>query len=312
MPLCSFTVAIGAALIVALMGGDVQPQADRTPFRVGVDLVPLSVTVSDADHRYVSDLTRDDFVVLENGIPQDIAFFAGTGVPLALALVIDTSASMQGALETAQEAAVGFARQLTPSDVATVISFDSSVEIVQEFTNDVAILRDAIRRTTPRGSTALYNALYIALNELNKTVARPSQNVRRRAIIVLSDGDDTSSLLTFDEVLDAASRSDTVIYAIGLGVRDPRQSRSINGDRSGEFVLRRLVQQTGGRAFFPQQARELAQVYEEIRRELACQYSLAYEPNHLRRDGQWRRTAVRVNRPGLTARTRQGYFAPRK
>ena len=126
---------------------------------------------------------------------------------------------------------------------------------------------------------------------------------------MLSDGDDTSSLIGFDDVLEAASRSDTTIYAIGLGVREPRSPRN---DRSGEFVLRRFAQQTGGRAFFPQHARELSDVYNEIRQELSRQYSLAYESSAPKRDGQWRRIFVRVNRPGVTARTRQGYFAPAK
>ena len=142
-------------------------------------------------------------------------------MPLALALLIDTSSSMQSALDTAQEAAIGFVRQLAPADVASVISFASGVEIVQEFTSDGVALQNAIRRTRANGSTALYNAVYIALKQLNKTI-RPddSRNPSRRAIVVLSDGDDTSSLVSFDEIIDLASRADTIIYTIGLGRRD--------------------------------------------------------------------------------------------
>jgi Ca-activated chloride channel family protein len=304
-----------AACLLGLATGDGQQsahiQTPAVPFRAGIDLVSLTVTVTDSEQHYVADLNRSDFVVLENGVPQDLSYFATTGVPLALALLIDTSASMQDTLGTAQEAAIGFARQLTESDIATVISFDSSVEILQEFTNDAGRLKDAIQRTAPRGSTSLYNALYIALRALNKTTigADHTKDARRRAIIVLSDGDDTSSLIGFDDVLEVASRSDTIIYAIGLGVRDLRSLRS---DKNGEFVLRRFAQQTGGRAFFPQHAKELSDVYNEIRQELSRQYSLAYESNAPKRDGQWRRIFVRVNRPGVTARTRQGYFAPAK
>ena len=126
-------------------------QRPAVPFRAGIDLVSLSVTVTDSEQHYVADLSRSDFVVLENGVPQDLRYFATTGVPLALALLIDTSASMQDNLGTAQEAAIGFARQLTESDIATVINFDSSVEILQEFTNDAGRLKDAIRRTAPVG-----------------------------------------------------------------------------------------------------------------------------------------------------------------
>jgi Ca-activated chloride channel homolog len=284
-------------------------QAPGAAFRVGVDLVSLNVSVTGAEHRYVSDLHRDEFIVMENGVPQHLAFFARTGVPLALAFLIDTSSSMQQSLGTAQEAAIGFARQLSETDIATVISFDSSVQIVQDFTNDGPALRAAIQRTVANGSTSLYNALYIALKELNKTIRQEdAANPRRRAIIVLSDGDDTSSLMSFDEVLDVAAGSDTIIYTIGLGNRDPSRQKYEDGD----FVLRKLAQQTGGRAFFPLHARELASIYQEIRDELSNQYSLGYESTAQRRDGKWRQINVQVTRPGVTARTRLGYFAPTK
>jgi len=280
----------------------------RPAFRAGVDLVSLSVTVSAPGQRYVAGLSRDDFTVIENGVRQDLTFFATTGVPLALALLIDTSASMDEALGTAQEAAIGFARQLGRADIATVVDFDSTVQIAQGFTNDGRALESAIRRTAAGGSTALYNAVYIALKELNKLIPEHDSEVpRRRAMIVLSDGDDTSSLVDFEQVLDLASRSDTVIYSIGLGQQAPGGLRN---NQTGEFVLRRLAEQTGGRAFFPQLARDLAAVYQSIRDELSSQYSLAYESTAAARDGQWRRVTVRVNRPSVMVRTRQGYYAP--
>jgi VWFA-related protein len=286
----------------------VKPQPQGPEFRVGVDLVSLSVTATDSNHRYVPDLAREDFLVTENGVPQDVTFFAKAGVPLALALLIDTSASMDQSLTTAQEAAIGFVRQIGSADLATVIDFDSGVETAQTLTGDKQALEQAIRRTAAGGSTALYNAVYIALKELAKS---PSGEVpRRRAIIVLSDGDDTSSLISFDEVLDLAARSDTAIYAIGLGFSGPSAARTTQHD--GQFVLRRLAQPTGGRAFFPQRIQELAGVYADIREELASQYALAYQSNSARRDGQWRRIAVRVNRSGVLIRTRPGYFAPAK
>jgi Ca-activated chloride channel family protein len=282
-------------------------QAPGAAFRAGVDLVSLNVSVTGAEHRYVSDLQRNEFIVMENGVPQRLAFFARTSMPLALAFLIDTSSSMQLSLATAQEAAIGFVRQLSGTDIATVISFDSSVKIVQEFTSDGPTLREAIQRTVANGSTSLYNALYIALKELNKTMRQEdASNPRRRAIIVLSDGDDTSSLMSFDEVLDVASRSDTIVYTIGLGRREPGRQKY----EDGEFVMRKLAQQTGGRAFFPLQARDLASVYQEIRDELSNQYSLGYESTAQGRDGKWRRINVQVTRPGVTARTRLGYFAP--
>lgn len=294
--------------VLATTAAIVDAAHQRQAFRVGVDLVSLSVTVTDPNRRYMVDLDRGDFVVLENGVPQNLTFFAKSGVPMALALLIDTSAGMEQALGTAQEAAIGFAQQLGSADVATVIDFDSSVQTLQGLTGDRGVLREAIRRTTAGGSTALYNAVYIALKELSKRTPQDDPEApRRRAMVVLSDGEDTSSLVSFEEVLDLASRSDTVIYTIGLGNRDAVVSQ--NG-RDGKFVLRRLAQQTGGQAFFPLAAKELASVYGDIRRELSGQYSLAYQSGSARTDGQWRQIAVRVNRPDAIVRTRQGYYAP--
>jgi Ca-activated chloride channel family protein len=284
--------------------------AQRQAFRVGVELVSLNVTVMDPSRRYVSNLTRDDFIVIENGVPQTLTFFARTGVPLALALLIDSSASMEPTIHTAQEAAVGFVRRLGPADVAAVIDFDSRIQIAQEFTGDQQALEQAIRGTQAGGSTSLHNAVYIALRELSKRFSFENPDApRRRAIVVLSDGEDTSSLVSFEEVLDAAARSDTVIYTIGLA---DRGSAGTGPGQEGEFVLRRLAQQTGGRAFFPMDVKDLAAIYTDIRNELASQYSLAYQSGSGNGDGKWRSIAVRVNRPDVTVRTRQGYYAPKK
>jgi Ca-activated chloride channel homolog len=285
---------------------NVRAQTYRPIFRVGVDIVSLNVTVTDAARRYVGDLNRDDFVVLEEGAPQNVVFFRKTDVPLALALLLDTSASMEQALATAQEAAIGFARQLGPADVAMLIDFDSKVQVLAHFTSDRSELEEAVRRTMAGGSTSLYNAVYVALKELSRIkLEDEQQGLRRRAIILLSDGEDTSSLVSFDELLDLASRSDTMIYTIGLGSADSSGRRTF---QDAQFVLRRLAQQTGGRAFFPQAARELTGVYGEIRDELSSQYLLAYESGS-QKNGQWRRVNVRVNRPNVTVRARQGYYA---
>jgi Ca-activated chloride channel family protein len=306
-----WTLAIAATVIVGdrPTNGQTAPQ-DRPAFRGSVDVVTLNVTVTDGSRHFVTDLGRTDFVVLEDGRRQDLTFFQKTGLPLALALLIDTSASMEDSLPIAQEAAIGFVRELSPADVASVIDFDSRVQVGQDFTGDRSALEQAIRRTAAGGSTSLYNAVYIALKELRKTIAdEPMGDPRRRAIVVLSDGEDTSSLVGFDEVLDLAARSDTAIYAIGLFGREiPGVRRS----QEAPFVLRRLAQQTGGRAFFPTDAKELAGIYSEIKAELSSQYALAYESSNTRRDGQFRRIAVRVERTGVVARARPGYYAPAK
>jgi Ca-activated chloride channel family protein len=274
--------------------------------RSGVDLVTLNVTVSDGTH-YVSGLTQDDFEVYEDGARQPISFFSSGQQPIALAVLLDTSASMEGKLATAQQAAIGFAKRLQPADEMEVIDFDSQVRILQDFTNDQATLESAIRQTAPNGSTSLYNAIYISLKELKKVTPRTPDEIRRQAIVVLSDGDDTSSLVEYDEVLDLAKRSETAIYAIGLRQETTYGRREF---REAEFVLRQLSQETGGRAFFPATIAELPKIYDEIAEELASQYTIAYTSKNPLRNAAWRRVVVRVTRPGANARTRQGYYAP--
>ena len=285
------------------------PQAPQVPFRAGVDLVSLNVTVTDGTSHYITDLSQDEFNVFEDGVKQDVTFFNRTNLPIALALLLDTSASMESKLPTAQEAAIGFSKRLRAQDLAEVIDFDSRVIVLQGFTNNAAELEQAIHKTAAGGSTSLYNAIYIALKDLKKAVAKNLDEIRRQAIVVLSDGEDTSSLLPFEEVLDLAKRSETAIYSIGLRSTENGQLQS-KGFKEAEFVLRQLSQETGGRAFFPNQLQDLATVYGQISDELSSQYTVGYSSRNPKRDGSWRRVVVRVNRPSTTARTKQGYFAP--
>lgn len=298
-----------AAALAALIGAlAVAPGLAQQVFRGGVEVVSLSVTVADKTGRYIGGLEQDAFQIFEDGVIQDISYFSRTAQPIALTLLIDTSTSMEGKMRIAQEAAVGFARQLKPSDVAAVVEFDSRPQIVQPFTSDVALLEQAIRRTTAGGSTALYNAIYIGLRELQRVRTEdPPGVIRRQAIVVLSDGEDTTSLLSHEEVLEVAKRSETAIYAIGL--RSPAEV-SASGFREAEFVLRTLAQQTGGREFFIEDPAKLPEVYQRIADELANQYSMGYISKNGRRDGSWRRIVVRVDRPDVTARTKQGYYGP--
>lgn len=298
--------------------GAAQPPAGQAPapapapgqtFRAGVDLVSLNVTVSESGStRYATELAQNNFLVYEDGVQQDVTYFTRANLPIALALLIDTSASMEARLQTAQDAAIGFAKRLRPQDLAEIVDFDSRVVILQAFTHDAVALEQAIRRTSAGGSTSMYNAVYIALKDLKKLVATDVDEIRRQAIVLLSDGEDTSSLLPFEEVLDLAKRSETAIYAIGL--RSSDSGGSGRGFKEAEFVLKQLAQETGGRAFFPSQVAELAGIYGQISDELSSQYTLGYTSRNPKRDGAWRRVVVRVDRPNLVARTKQGYFGP--
>jgi len=278
-------------------------------FRVGVDIVSLNVTVTDRTQKYVVDLEQDNFQIFEDGVRQEVTLFNRTNLPIALALLVDTSASMDTRLPIAQEAAVGFSHKLRSQDLAEVIDFDSRVIVLQTFTNDVAALESAIRKTSAGGSTSMYNAIYIALKDLKKAVATSTDEIRRQAIVVLSDGEDTSSLLPFEEVLDLAKRSETAIYAIGLRASEGSSSVS-KGFKEAEFVLRQLAQETGGRSFFPNQVSDLSGIYGQIAEELSSQYTVGYTSKNPKRDGAWRRVVVRVDRAGTIARTKLGYFGP--
>jgi Ca-activated chloride channel family protein len=277
-------------------------------FRTGVELVSLNVTVTEGT-RYVGDLDVSDFQVFEDGVHQSITYFTKANLPIALALLIDTSASMESRLPTAQEAAIGFARRLRPQDLAEVVDFDSRVVVLQPFSNDITALEQAIRKTSAGGSTSMHNAVYIALKNLRRIVATSTDEIRRQAIVLLSDGEDTSSLLPFEEVLDLARRSETAIYAIGLRSED-EPTRTGPGFNEADFVLRQLAQETGGRAYFAASAKDLAGIYGQISDELSSQYTVGYTSRNTRRDGAFRRVVVRVNRPNVVARAKLGYFAP--
>lgn len=293
-------------LALAVSGAALTWAAPQQVIRSGVDLVSLNVTVTEGEH-FVGGLDQGKFAVYEDGVKQDITFFTSERQPIALSILLDSSTSMDQKLKTAQEAAVGFASRLGPQDVAQVIDFDSRPTVIQSFTNDRALLESAIRKTTAGGSTSLYNAIYIALSELKKVRAESIAQVRRQAIVVLSDGEDTSSLVEYDAVLDAAKRSEVLIYCIGLKSKTDFPTKGFN---EADFVMRTLSQETGGRAFFVEMLPQLASVYQTIADELVSQYTIGYSPKNPKRDGAWRTVVVQADHPDAAVRTKRGYFAP--
>jgi Ca-activated chloride channel family protein len=281
-------------------------QAGAPNFRSSIDLVMLHVSVTDRSGQYVADLEPSELTVFENGRPQELRLFERGGLPLSVMLLLDVSSSMYPIFPTVQQAARQFLAGLTPQDEASVVAFADGVQILQPFTSDQQALAAAIGRAKPRGNTRLFTALYISLKELNRP-RRDEQSIpRRRVAVLLSDGDDTASLLRFEDVIDLARRSDMAIYAIRLA--GPARIKHDTGE--SEFVLRRLTTQTGGRAFLSVESKDLGPVYENIRLELSRQYALGYVSNDVRRDGKFRHLSVQVSRPETRARSRVGYFAP--
>ena len=285
------------------------PAAQQTTFRSGVDLVALSVVVTDGQDKFVSGLSSADFTVSEDGVQQEISFFSATPVPMDLALLLDTSASMVDKMSVVHEAATGFVSSAKPGDRVTVVDIKDGVKVLHPLDEDLDGARASIRATTARGGTALYNGLYMTLKEMVK-LRRNNGEVRRQAMLVLSDGDDTASLVGFDDVMEVAKESGIAIYTITLRTDLQRLLAHAKSTAvSGEFAMRTLAQETGARAFFPAAAAELTGVYGTIADELASQYSLGYISTNPRRDGAYRRVVVKVTQPGIRARARAGYVA---
>jgi Ca-activated chloride channel family protein len=299
-----------AAVLVAVCltaGATAEPQTRQAPaFRSTIDIVSLNITVIDGASRYLTDLEQADFSVFEDGVKQDIIFFTRRPQPIAMSLLLDSSASMEAKLDVLKVAATNFVRRLRPNDLAQVIDFDSRVSIRQAFTSSQAELETAIHQAVSGGSTSLHNAIYISLKELGTIRALNEEDVRRQALVVFSDGEDTSSLVSFEEVLDLAKRSETSIYTIALRGTDT----STRGFREAEFVMRQLAQETGGRPFFPAKIEDLNGVYSQIADELASQYTIGYTSKNPRNDGAFRRVVVQVAKPNATPRTKRGYYAP--
>ena len=293
-------LGLGAALVL--------PAAAQQVFHGGTDLVFLSVTVQNGAGQLVTGLGKGDFQVFEDGLVQEITNFASDPQPIALSLVLDSSMSMERKMPVAHEAAIGFARRLTSRDVAQIIDFDSRPTIAQAFTSDIPALERAIKGAQAGGSTALYDALYVALEELRGVRAQTTEEIRRRGIVVLSDGEDTSSLNSYEDVLDLAKRSEVIVYAIGLRSKEDAVGRAFN---QAEYTLRSLAQQTGGRVYFVEDLSQLTGIYARIADELSQQYSLGYSSKNVARDGAWRRVQVKVLKGDGAARTRMGYYAPK-
>lgn len=291
-----------------------QDEVPATTFRSGVDLVALSVVVTDGKQNFVSGLGADQFAVYEDGVRQEVSFFACGDVPLDLAILLDTSASMTDKMTTAQQAAIGFVSTLRPIDRLLVVDIKDSSKVLAPLSSDLEAAKAAILATTPRGGTALYNGLYLTLKELTRQ-RRAVGEVRRQALVVLSDGDDTASLMSFDDVMDLAKQSGISIYTIMLKSKWVTRQTTTTGQRyfsQSEFAMKALAQETGARAFFPTDISELAGVYGSIAEELASQYALGYTSKNPRRDGAYRRVIVRVTEPaGVQTRTRTGYLAAR-
>lgn len=250
------------------------------------------------DHRPVVNLQKEDLVLEEDGVRQSLIDFYVEKRPMTLAVILDSSGSMQPAMDKVHVAAGRFVDNLGGDDRALVIDFDEKVYLLQDLTSDKDLLRKAITSTNALGGTALYDALYASFRRLRGIEGR-------KAIILLTDGDDTSSKFSFKRILDEAKVSDMIIYPVGMGTTFL--------DVDLRRILKTLSEETGGRAYFPSKVEELQDVYQEIADELKSQYYITYEPTNAVWDGRWRKIRLE-GAPGrdLDIRTRSGYYAVKK
>jgi Ca-activated chloride channel family protein len=307
-----------AGLLLVLLGASTagaqpppSPPAPRRPptFEAGIEVINLNVSVTDPRNRYVTDLAEKDFAVFEDGIRQELSLFTHENLPISLVLMIDTSASMDEKLPVAQSAAIRFTKTLRAQDLAQVVQFNDRTTVLQDFTSDHEALEAAVQKTEASGPTALHNALYVALKDLGKQ--KKAGELRRRAIVLLSDGEDTASLVTDDQVLELARKTEINIYSISLRPNRPAD-RNRQGFSQAAHLLTALAQETGGQVHFPNSLSELDTVYDRIAEELRTQYNLGYVSSNKRRDGKWRRIVVRIpERDDLQIRHKIGYYGPR-
>jgi Ca-activated chloride channel homolog len=311
-----YPVVVLCALSLLLFGqskeqtnnnGKVAPpdSADKNRITLDVSRVNMLYTVSDKKGRFVTDLTKDDFEVSENKKPQTIIEFAAeSDLPLRLAILIDTSNSIRDRFHFQQEAATAFIDgTVRPEhDRAMVVSFDTSAELVADLTDNIGDLEKAVANLRPGGGTSLYDAVFFACRD--KLMEDQPLYKFRRAMVILSDGEDNQSRYTRDQALEMAQKADVTVYTISTNIT--------RVESDGDKVLRYFAEETGGQAFFPFKASDLSQSFENIANELRHQYNIFYRPEPLKVDGLYHTVQIRVKaHKDLIVRARKGYYAPK-
>jgi VWFA-related protein len=276
-----------------------------TKIRTGTNEVNVVFTVTDKHGKRITDLKQSDFKILDDNKPPDVvrSFHAEANLPLQVALLIDASNSVRDRFKFEQESAIEFLNQTVRRryDRALVVGFDATPEVTQDFTDDTELLAHGVRELRPGGGTALYDAIYFACRD--KLLKAPKDTPVRRAIILLSDGDDNLSHVSREEAIEMAQRAEAVIYTI---------STNVSGTKApGDKVLERIADATGGLAFFPFQIRDVVNDFAEIQDELRSQYAVSYKPADLKPDGHYRTIEIIANdRKNFKVRARRGWYAP--
>jgi Ca-activated chloride channel family protein len=312
------THALLVLTLACVLQMDAMPTEAQQPiFRTGIDLVNLGVTVTDRRGNFITDLSADDFEILEDGKKQSLRLFArgdttfglgsaaearedGARQELHIGLLFDTSGSMSEDLKLSRSAAIKFLNMLPDADDMTLVDFDTEVRIAKYPQGDFPRLVERIRNRKPDGWTALYDALGVYLDGAHDEDGR-------KILVLYTDGGDTRSMVSFSEVMTFVKAADVTVYAIGLL---EHQSSSVKAEQ--RMRLQQITEATGGQAFFPFSMKEVDSAYEKILAQIRAQYSLGYASSNTKTDGHWRKVDIRVKRPDLRIQSRKGYFAPYK
>ena len=282
-----------------------QPTEDDGEVKVQVDLVTLTLTVTDYYGRLVSGLTKDAFTIFDDNEEQEITFFSDADAPVSLGILFDISGSMSGEkIAKARNALERFINTSHPNDEYFLIAFNSRAQLLLDRTRDGDAVLQKLTLVEPKNNTALYDACYLGIERVTRG-AHP-----KKALLIISDGQDNSSRYNFKEVRRLMKESDVVIYTVGI--LDGRDSSSMEG-MQGQAFLDELSSVTGGKSFYPQTNVELDEIFERIALELRHQYTIGYNPKNFQPDGKWHKIKTKVKPPRglprLSVRSREGYYA---
>jgi len=300
-------MAIATLCALAAVPATAQNATSRVPtFSSTVDVVNLNVSVTDKHDRYITGLGATDFKVYEDGVPQQLCVFTQERLPISLAVLIDSSLSMTPNLPAVKAAAMRLVRALRPEDQAEIIQFNHRFSVVQDFTNDQRLLEAAVGSIRAEGATGVYNAIYLTLKD--PRFRGKADELTRQAVVVLTDGEDTSSLVSDDQVLQIARKSNVTIFTINLQQQRAASLDSDAPDRAA-FFLSSLARETGGRSYSPSGLAQIDGVYDKIADELRTQYALGYVSSNPQQDGKWRHIAIQTTQSNLLLRHKEGYYA---
>jgi VWFA-related protein len=275
---------------------------DQTTLRVRVDLVNVLFTVTDNNGRLITNLNKEDFLIEEDSKKQEISYFSKeVSLPLTMAILIDTSPSVEPVLGLEKQTASEFLQSvLRKEDLALIMNFDRSVSLIQDFTSDMRRLNKAIQSVAIGSGTSVHDAVFLACDEKLK------QETGRKAIILISDGGDTTSKLKIKEAIESAQRADVIVYAISNRVG----GFFYGGYGADDGTLKKYAETTGGRAFFPSKPQDFKKAFDAIQEELRSQYSVAYNSSNAAKDGSYRSIKiVTPSQKSLKVRAKKGYYS---